>query len=312
MIDYAVNADVRTVVLQCAQRLCAAGVGQDFSDTQPEVARHEVTVLLAEACGLNARDIQAASLMGKTLGELGTAIQLKRFNKWVERREKREPLQHIVGRAPFRYLDLLVGPGVFIPRPETELLIDEALEYVRSLRSSQSSSAAVRIVDLCAGSGALGLAAATEIDSSYVWAVELSEQAFVYAQKNSRRVQARNYEVIQADATLEQTLQDLNGTVDIVLSNPPYIPLTDIPEQVEARESDPDMALYGASDDGMKIPSLIIQRVSQLLKTGGLLLMEHDWSQGKSTCEQARNCGFSSAQTHRDFAGKERYLRAIK
>nr|WP_244568829.1 peptide chain release factor N(5)-glutamine methyltransferase [Alloscardovia macacae] len=349
---------VRTVLQQCAHALYEAGVGSvagSDADAQA-VAAHEARVLFAEAFGLTSSDVQAAVLMDKRVEELGWAVgagvgarateaatsarmgeSLKFFAEWTGRRARREPLQHIVGHAPFRYLDLKVGPGVFVPRPETELLVDEALEYAKYVRARRAQedegdecdegvegaegaekARPLRIVDLCAGSGALGLAAATEIPGSEVWAVELSETAYAYTQKNADLVRgahpdmAMYYEVIRADATSPDTLKTFDGTVDILLSNPPYIPQKDIPEQIEAREYDPALALYGASEDGMKIPAAIIHRASMLLRTGGLLLMEHDWQQGEATRAVAGECGFEQVQTKKDFAGKDRYLYAVK
>ncbi|OTA26124.1 protein-(glutamine-N5) methyltransferase, release factor-specific [Alloscardovia macacae] len=344
---------VRTVLQQCAHALYEAGVGSVAgSDADARaVAAHEARVLFAEAFSLTSSDVQAAVLMDKRVEELDWAVgaraaessparshdSLTFFAHWVARRCQREPLQRIVGHAPFRYLDLKVGPGVFIPRPETELLVDEALEYAKYVRARRAQedegdergegpegaegaekARPLRIVDLCAGSGALGLAAATEIPGSEVWAVELSETAYAYTQKNADLVRGAHpdirvrYDAIRADATSSETLEDLDGTVDILLSNPPYIPQKDIPEQIEAREYDPALALYGASDDGMKVPAAIIRRASMLLKPGGLLLMEHDWQQGETTRAVAEECGFEQVQTKKDFAGKDRYLYAVK
>ncbi|WP_418968962.1 peptide chain release factor N(5)-glutamine methyltransferase [Alloscardovia omnicolens] len=314
MLNFTDTVDVRTVISQCAQVLCDAGVADDAvtAEQQYAIAQHEVQWLLSEAVGQSISNIQAASIVGRHVADFASPEQLHTFRQWISRRIRREPLQHIVGHAPFRFLELAVGPGVFIPRPETELLIDAALDFIEERKSLQNRTEPVRIVDLCAGSGALGLAAATEIPHSYVWAVELSEQAYAYASKNQQKNHVNNYELRLADATSAQTLQELNGTVDIVVSNPPYIPLKDIPEQAEARESDPDMALYGGSDDGLLIPSRVIQRASSLLHSGGLLVMEHDWQQGEATRLCAQTCGFSYAQTRADFAHKDRYLYAIK
>lgn len=334
---------VRTVLQQCAHALYEAGVGSvaGSEEDAQAVAAHEARVLFAEAFGLTASDVQAAVLMDKRVEALAGSTDtdaakaatfarmgesLKFFAEWTGRRAHREPLQHIVGHAPFRFLDLKVGPGVFIPRPETELLVDEAVAYVRQrtqreeLDSAESSSepavSPLRIVDLCAGSGALGLAAATEIPHSEVWAVELSSDAYGYAEHNAQMARKSfpdmRYTLLHADATSQETLDELDGTVDILLSNPPYIPERDIPEQVEAREYDPALALYGASEDGMKVPAAIIHRAFALLKPQGMLVMEHDWQQGEATCMVAQKCGFRRAETRQDFAGKDRYLYAVK
>ncbi|TCD54128.1 peptide chain release factor N(5)-glutamine methyltransferase [Alloscardovia theropitheci] len=271
------------------------------------VIAHEVSMLLAESCDKSVADIQAAALLGKTFEQIATLEQRERFISWLDRRAKREPLQHIVGHAPFRFLDLKVGPGVFIPRPETELIIDESLDFIRRQKIESP-----RIVDLCAGSGALGLSAAQEIPTSTVWAVEISRDAYAYATMNAQQLGIDNYQLLCGDATDPQTLDELDASIDIVMSNPPYIPEKDIPQQIEAREFDPQLALYGASLDGMRIPREIIKRAYALLKTGGLLLMEHDWKQGDDTREFAQAVGFSTAYTRQDFAGKDRFLCVTK
>ncbi|WP_245531864.1 peptide chain release factor N(5)-glutamine methyltransferase [Alloscardovia criceti] len=300
---------VRTVLSQCAHALLEAGVGSeaDQAADRKKIAEHEVMYLLAEACGASMSALRGAVLVDKSLGQIADATHIHRFQQWMERRLRREPLQYIVGHAPFRFLEVEVGEGVFIPRPETELLIDAALEYAAELKNQKP-----RIVDLCAGSGVLGLSAATEIPHSTVWAVELSPQAFTYAQKNAHTLDATNYSVMCADATDKQTLSELDGTVDIVLSNPPYVPLRDVPEQIETRDYDPELALYGASEDGMRIPELILRRAYDLLTPGGLLLMEHDWQQGAATREVADRLGYSHYATKCDFSLKDRYLSALK
>lgn len=304
--------DVRTVITQCARLLVQAGVarGTGISDEAQALAvcEHEVLLLLSQLCGVSPGQIQAVAMLGGKMNAICTDDQIVQFSSWLWRRKNREPLQHIMGHAPFRFLDLDVGHGVFIPRPETELLVDDALEFVHT----QKMEAPI-IVDLCAGSGALGLAAATEIPDSTVYAVELFDEAFAYAQRNVYKVGAeRNYTLIQGDATNPQILEDINGTVDIVLSNPPYVPQTDIPTQTEVREFDPESALYGGSSDGMLIPQKIMKRAYDLLKSGGLLVMEHDWQQGSVTRECAHSVGFVHTVTKQDLAKKDRYLYALK
>ncbi|MFD0704161.1 peptide chain release factor N(5)-glutamine methyltransferase [Alloscardovia venturai] len=310
-MNFSLDAEVRTVIVQCTSLLVDAGIARDAGITDAFQARavceHEVKLLLTEACGIGMNKLDTSILMRDRVGTITDEESLVRFGLWLERRLAREPLQHITGHAPFRYLDLEVGPGVFVPRPETEILIDEVISYIQH-RCLQRPL----IVDLCAGSGALGLAAATEINSSTVKAVEISEEAIAYTRRNAERVSAKNYEVILGDAADAQTYVGLNGSVDVVISNPPYVPERDIPTQVETRDFDPEIALYGGSSDGMHIPRLIIQRANTLLKPGGLLVMEHDWQQGQQTCEAASVTGFSVTMTKKDLAGKDRYLYAIK
>ena len=294
-----------------AETLRAAGV-----DT-PQV---DAKLLMACAYGVELHDIDKAMLLGRELpgrGKPDDAQAAGRFKTMLARRAAREPLQYITGHAPFRFLDLAVGPGVFIPRPETESVVQAALDWL-----SGQGIAQPRIVDLCAGSGAIGLSIATELPGSQVWAVERSPQALAWTRRNrdailsdsvlSDAAESVRYHLIQGDATDAETLAELDGTIDTVVTNPPYVPLSQIPEQPEVREHDPDMALYGGSDDGLAIPIAILARSAALLRHGGLLVMEHDISQGQPLVECALRNGFETARTGNDLTGRPRYLFAIR
>ena len=245
-----------TIVRGAAAMLRAAGV-----DT-PE---HDAKLLCAEAFGVDLQSVNKAMLLGD--GLLGLAEDpvkpLEAFHAMIDRRARREPLQHITGHAPFRYLDLKVGPGVFIPRPETELIVQEGIDWI-----TRNGGYHARVVDLCAGSGAIGLAVVTEVPGSEVWAVEKSERTAEWTRCNLNETARAhpsiigNYHLEIGDATQMPTLHQLDGTIDIVLTNPPYVPLSEIPEQPEVRDYDPDMALYGGSADGTLIPERIILRLS--------------------------------------------------
>lgn len=273
-----------------------------------EMPEHDAKLLLAEAADIELRDVDKALLMGESID-----FDAARFQTMLERRAKREPLQYVVGHAPFRYLDLAVGPGVFIPRPETETVVQAGLDWM-----TQRGLMHPRVVDLCAGSGAIGLAVVTEVPGSQVWAVELSPHTAEWTQKNLVRTAkqypsiASNYQLEVGDATSLATLAQLDGTVDMVITNPPYIPETDIPEQPEVRDWDPELALYGGSADGTLIPERIIERAFRLLKPGGALVMEHDISQGDRLVAYARATGFANASTGKDWTGRDRYLFAEK
>ncbi|WEV67982.1 peptide chain release factor N(5)-glutamine methyltransferase [Bifidobacterium sp. ESL0769] len=238
---------------------------------------------------------------------------IRRFAVMVARRKQREPLQYIVGHAPFRYLDLEVGPGVFIPRPETETVVQAAIDWLTHENIKPS-----RLVDLCAGSGAIGLSLVTEVSGSEVWAVELSEEALEWTKRNEQKVfkdnslAGYNYHLFHADAANAMTLQRLNGTIDAVVTNPPYVPIAEIPEQPEVRDHDPKMALYGGSADGTYTPERIILRAEKLLRSGGALVMEHDISQAQLLVDFARTHGFRTARTGDDLTGRPRYLFAVK
>lgn len=296
------------VVRSSADVLRKAGV-----DT-PE---HDAKLLLAEAFHVDLRDVDKAMLMGddteRLAGKNDAESALERFRAMLDRRARREPLQHITGHAPFRYLDLKVGPGVFVPRPETELVVQEGIDWTTS-----HGMYSARVVDLCAGSGAIGLSFAMEVPGSEVWAVEKSATAAEWTRRNLDETVRRhpniagNYHLDIADATQMPTLSQLDGTIDIVLTNPPYVPLADIPEQPEARDYDPDLALYGGSADGTLIPERIIARAAKLLRADGLMVMEHDITQGERLAAFARTCGFVDVTVHNDYTGRPRYLTAEK
>ena len=293
------------VLEAAAARLARAGI---------DTARHDAKLLLAESAGRSLSDVDKAVLMDDAFSQFAPSPEARgAFESMLARREAREPLQHIVGHAPFRYLELEVGPGVFVPRPETELVVQEAIDWITA-----HGLYSPRVVDLCAGSGAIGLAIATEVPGAQVWAVELDTQAAQWTRRNMHKVGERfpdlvaNYRLEVADATCPVTLATLDGTADVVISNPPYIPLTNVPQQPEVRDFDPDTALYGGSADGMMIPERIIVRAAALVRTGGLFIMEHDITQGDRTVAFARANGFTEARTHADLTGRPRYLVATR
>ncbi|WP_422109785.1 peptide chain release factor N(5)-glutamine methyltransferase [Bifidobacterium pseudolongum] len=293
------------VLEAAAARLARAGI---------DTARHDAKLLLAESAGRSLSDVDKAVLMDDAFSQFAPSPEARgAFESMLGRRESREPLQHIVGHAPFRYLDLDVGPGVFVPRPETEIVVQEAIDWITA-----HGLYSPRVVDLCAGSGAIGLAIATEVPGAQVWAVELDTQAAQWTRRNMHKVGERfpdlvaNYRLEVADATCPVTLATLDGTADVVISNPPYIPLTNVPQQPEVRDFDPDTALYGGSADGMMVPERIIVRAAALVRTGGLFVMEHDITQGDRTVAFARANGFTEARTHADLTGRPRYLVATR
>lgn len=275
-------------------------------------------------------------------GELSEAAyeQLVRasFADVVSRRVNREPLQWILGYAPFRNLELQVGPGVFVPRPETELVVQAVLDEAarRLVGSTQAHMAQLAessksdepypltLVDLCAGSGAIGLSIAQELPQALVVGVELSDGAFAYLRRNEKRYALPNFCGIQADVLADNLGKLLNETfaklaskeqltpgVDIVISNPPYLPTARPIEQPEAN-SDPDMALYGGSADGMKFPHALIRQIASILRPGGFVAMEHDLTQGPAMREAYKNAGFEQIMTAQDYSGADRWSQAYQ
>ena len=245
--------------------------------------------------------LQHAALMGERL----TPAQVAEYEALVARRAAREPLQHITGRAPFHHLELSVGPGVFVPRPETELLVEEALKVLSA--RAESATGQLRIVDLCTGSGAIAAAVKSELPNAQVFAVELSEEAIPYARKN---LESLGVHLVQGDALT--ALTELAGRFDAVLSNPPYIPSANVPAAPEAALHDPEMALYGGGEDGMQMPSAIAARAFELLTPGGLFIMEHDDTQEDAVAELLARIGFEGCYPVRDLNGRPRHSAGYK
>ena len=228
--------------------------------------------------------------------------KLAEFLEAVSRREKREPLQHITGLAPFRHLELEVGPGVFIPRPETELLVDLAIEKIRAVDKPV-------IVDLCSGSGAIAISLNSEIAEAIVYAVELSEDAFSFL--------VRNYQKYGLDSktlrneNLTTALQQLESGVDLVISNPPYIPDAAVPIDLEVKLYDPSLALYGGQD-GLDVIRQISSRAWFLLRSGGHLVLEHAHTQAPAIGELLLTEGWQEVVSASDLTGKDRMISAVR
>ena len=285
-----------------------------------DVLRRAVAVL--SDAGIRNADVDAELLLGHVLGLSRGQVQAKAATdaaidpeqrlailEAVERRAAREPLQHITGRAPFRALDLAVGPGVFVPRPETESVAQVAIDALLAVPSP-----APRAIDLGTGSGAIAIALATEVPHAEVFAVENSPRAFTWARQNVRELAGDNLRLIFADlAELPAELDGspLDGTFDVVVSNPPYIPLGAIPRDPEVRLHDPEVALYGG-DDGLDVVRAISIRAPRLLRPGGTLVLEHGELQGSAIRELLAADGWRAAATHRDLLGRDRTTTALR
>ena len=282
---------------------------------------NDARLLLADALGCDLHQLDQALLLDRTAEELLTngvgrrqaddsqSAALDRYQSHLQRRAGREPLQYILGHAYFRYLDLRLGPGVFIPRPETETVVQAGVDTLIGVDHPL-------VVDLCSGSGAIGLSLATEVPGARVRAVEVDKEAYRWGASNAAAQEAAireagsDYQLLLADATEPATLSDLDAQVDLVISNPPYVPMDAIPSQPEVRDWDPDLALYGGSPDGCLLPCRILDRAMILLAPGGLLVMEHDASQGPAMVTAALDRGYIQAHTHQDLTGRDRYLTA--
>ncbi len=278
-------------------------------------AVRRATMTLAEA-GVASAPVDAlhlaAHLMRKDVGEvrrlmvLGGVEAPDGYADLVAERATRIPLQHLTGRAYFRLLELRVGPGVFVPRPETELLVDLAL---RALAGHSQPFVPV-VVDLASGSGAIALAVKQERPDAQVYAVELSELAHGWAVANRDRL-ALDVTLDQGDA--REAYPELDGLVDVVTCNPPYIPDDQVPVDPEVRDHDPALALYGGSADGLALPLEMAARAAGLLRDGGTLVMEHAVTQGAALPRAlAATEAWGQVTDHRDLVGRPRALVAVR
>lgn len=261
--------------------------------------RIDALLLAAHALGCDRGEVERRMLLGSAV-EDGVAARLDAL---VAERAMRVPLQHLTGRAPFRRLELHVGPGVFVPRPETERAVDHVLAALDGVDAPV-------VVDLCTGSGALALGVADEAPHAEVAAVELSDLALAWAARN---VEATGLPVrlVAADATADPAtvpdLADLVGRVDVVVSNPPYVPTGMVPVEPEVADHDPDIALYGGSEDGLVIPLAVAASAARLLRPGGLLVMEHAEGQGESLPRALAATGaWTEVADHKDLTGRPR------
>lgn len=234
------------------------------------------------------------------------ADQRERYDALVARRAAREPLQHLVGTAAFRHVELAVGPGVFVPRPETELLAGWAIEQAQLVSTLVEGERAPVVVDLCTGSGAIARAVADEVPGADVHAVELDEQAYVWAERN---LAGTGVDLRPGD--MATAFDDLAGAVDVVVCNPPYIPLEAWESvAVEARDHDPHLALF-SGDDGLDAMRVLERRAALLLRPGGVVGAEHADVQGAAAPGVFAASGrWLDVTDHPDLAGRPRYLTA--
>ena len=277
----------------------------------PRTVLRSATAMLA-AAGVPSPEYDAAELLAHVLETTRAQLALvdelsddrrEQYDDLVARRARREPLQHLTGTAAFRHVELAVGPGVFTPRPETELLAGWGVDRAREVVSTGRTPV---VVDLCTGSGAVALAVAGEVPEAQVHAVELSEDAFGWA---SRNLAGSGVDLRQGD--MATAFDDLDGTVDVVLCNPPYIPL-EAYESVaaEARDHDPHLALF-SGDDGLEAMRVLEQVAARLLRPSGVVGAEHADVQGDSAPAVFSATGrWADVRDHKDLAGRDRYLTA--
>jgi release factor glutamine methyltransferase len=282
---------VGTLVSDLADRFGRAGIESALADAE---------LVVGHVTGWTRGEVATKAFMG---AELEVDV-VERIELLAIRREAREPLQHITGEAPFRHLVLEVGPGVLVPRPETELVAEWAIEALR-----QVPTATPRAVDLGTGTGALALALASEVPNAEVYAIELSPLAAAWAERNIARYGDGRVTLVQGDVAT--ALPELDGTVDVVVANPPYIPDADKPVDAEVLGYDPESALFGGPD-GLRDIRVFIARAARLLRAGGTLVVEHADGQGAAVRAIAAEAGFGMTTTHTDLLHRERALTAVR
>jgi release factor glutamine methyltransferase len=271
-------------------RLADAGVPDPAVDAE---------LLAAHVLQVGRGSVQAAAIRG----DLIEPEEAGRLEALVARRVTREPLQHLTGTAPFRHLELRVGPGVFVPRPETEVVAQLAIDAL-----SAAASPAPIAVDLGTGTGAIALALATEVPHARVFAAENSVEAYVWTKENFDLVGADNAELAFID--LERAFPELDGQVSVVASNPPYVPDAAIPRDPEVRLFDPPAALYGGAD-GLDVVRIVSRVGLRLAHAGGMLVIEHGEWQGAPIRELLTADGWRAAATHPDLTLRDRATTAI-
>ena len=262
-------------------------------------AEVEAEHLLAHTLGISRMDLHNPVAVEIALTAIGdTTIVEETFWKLLDRRCAHEPLQYLTGVAYFRHLELKVGPGVLVPRPESELLVEAVLNFI------EKREGAISVVDLGAGSGALALAIATEAPQTHVIAVEKSPAAIEWLKENVSFIDEK-VRILESDVATAL----VGVKCDVVIANPPYIPNSqELP--LDVKEHEPKEALFGG-EDGMNSPRLFIEAASRLLKSGGFLALEHHEEQGLEIAAVLSE-DFSDILLHKDLTGRPRFTTAVR
>ena len=261
----------------------------------------DAEILLAHLLGVSRKEIhsQGLDIPSEQLQKI-----TDEYNELINQRLLGRPVQYITGSAPFRYLDLEVGEGVLIPRPETELLVDRAIGF---LSSAPDKDLAKSVVDLGAGSGAISIAIASEAT------LKSLKVSVIAVEKSALAAEWLNKNIAKYDLPIRVVVEDVQTALDgvkadLVVANPPYIPDDEqLPKEVENFE--PEVALRGGKVDGMQVPKLFIEAAARLLKPDGILIMEHHENQSE-LIKQALKEEFRLPQTHADLTGRDRFTSA--
>lgn len=275
---------------ETSSQFAAAGIESSQADAE---------ILLGFVLELSRGEVLAKAITGEELSE----ADLEKFQSLANKRAERFPLQHLTGVAYFRSLELEVGPGVFVPRFETEGVAQLAIDAVKALPMDEPL-----VVDLATGSGAIALSIAHEIPNAKVYAVELSEAALEYTKRNFAKYAP---EAVLRQGDLADAFAELDGLVDVLISNPPYIPDEMIPIYPEVHLHDPALALYGGAD-GLDLVRKVDLSAKRLLRVGGTVIIEHADSQGEAMRATLLASGWKQVRTHKDLAGRDRAVSALK
>ncbi|MEY3893608.1 MAG: hypothetical protein RIR78_386 [Actinomycetota bacterium] len=283
-------SEIKSLLRSAKEKLAAA-----------DIAEIDAEHLFAYVLGISRMDLHNSVKLEATLKALGDfGVIEDTFAKLISRRASHEPLQYLTGIAYFRHLEIEVGPGVLVPRPESELLVEAVLTHISNLEIHNEIS----VIDLGAGSGALSLAIATEAPRSRVIAVEKSPEAIEWLKKNVAKI-SENVRVVEGDVA-----DVLPGVkCDIVIANPPYIPNAQtLPRDVA--EHEPHIALFGG-ETGMELPQRFINAAARLLKSGGVLAIEHTEVQG-AAIDAVLSKEFNEIVLHQDLTGRPRWTSAVR
>jgi release factor glutamine methyltransferase len=259
----------------------------------------DAEILLAHLLGLTRMELHNPIALERALAEVSdeSAI-IDGYAELVKRRCNHEPVQYLTGTAGFRNLDLAVGPGVLVPRPETERLVEEVLKHIANLPGP------VSVIDLGAGSGAMAISIATEAPNTHVIAVEKSADAIEWLRQNVAFYD-ESIRIVQGDVA--DVLEGIK--CDVVVANPPYVPDSQ-PLPKDVANFEPAIALFGGPD-GLELPKRFIDAAARLLKTGGLLAIEHTETQGEAIAKLL-NTDFNQIALHQDLTGRPRWTSAIR
>ncbi len=268
-----------------------------------QIATVDAELLLAHLLGVSRKQIHSQSI---ELSESEREKITLEFNDLIQQRLLGRPVQYITGSAAFRYLELEVGEGVLIPRPETELIVDRVIGHLSSQPDKENSKS---IIELGAGSGAISIAIATEASLKGL------KVSLVAVEKSPAAAEWLNKNIAKYDLPIRVVVEDVSTALpdikaDLVVANPPYIP-NDEKLPIEVENFEPEMALRGGAVDGMQVPKLFIDAATRLLKSGGFFITEHHEKQGE-LIRGVLARDFLPAQTHADLTGRDRFTSAIK